>query len=323
MHRVLVLSICKVVLIAINAGPVLTAADPAQSSTVVGNPGVTLGPEDQIAIRALGIEEIDGKLARVDLQGNVDVPLVGRIKAAGLTVDQLEAEISQQLRKYVREPQVTVTIAEYRSETASVLGAVNTPGVYSLTGATTLLQVLSKAGGLRNDAGNRVEITRRREAGTIPLETSKADPSGDFSTAEVNLRSLLEARQPRQNIVVKPADVISVPRADLVYIVGAVHRPGGFVLNERENMTALEAVSMAEGMEKTSAPQRAMIIRSGTSTERKEIPVDLGKIISGRSSDVPLLANDILVVPTSGAKAAFYRSMEALVQAGVGVAIYH
>jgi polysaccharide biosynthesis/export protein len=235
----------------------------------------------------------------------------------------LDAAISEQLRKYVREPRVTVTITEYRSETASVLGAVNTPGVYPLTGATTLLQVLSKAGGLRNDAGNQVEITRRRAAGGIPLESAKADASGAFTTAEVNLRSLLEAKSPEQNIAVKSGDVVSVPRAELVYIVGAVRKPGGFVLNERESMTALQAVSMAEGVEKTSAPQRAKILRSGATSQRAEIPVDLSKIIAGQNEDVPLLANDILVVPTSGAKAAFYRSMEALVQAGVGVAIYH
>jgi polysaccharide biosynthesis/export protein len=284
---------------------------------------VILGADDQIAVRALGIEEIDGKTARIDPQGNIDVPLIGRIKAAGLTVEQLEAAISQQLRKYVREPHVTVTIAEYKSETASVLGAVNTPGVYSLTETTTLLQVLSKAGGLRNDAGNKVELARRREAGAIPLDSAKVDASGNFSTAEVKLRPLLEAKAPEQNIAVKNGDVISVPRGELVYIVGAVHRPGGFVLNERESLTALQAVSMAEGLEKTSAPQRAKILRAGATAEREEIPVDLGRIISGQSEDVPLLANDILVVPNSGAKAAFYRSMEALVQAGVGVAIFH
>jgi polysaccharide export outer membrane protein len=315
--------ILKIVLLAAAAGCLARAAAAGQDTASAEHASVTLGPDDQIAVRALGIEEIDGKPARIDPQGNIDVPLVGRIKAAGLTIEQLEAAIAEQLHKYVRDPRVTVTITEYKSETASVLGEVNTPGVYSLTDATTLLQVLSKAGGLRSDAGNRVEITRRREAGAIPLETARADASGSFSTAEVNLRSLLEAKSPEHNITIKSGDVISVPRADLVYIVGAVRKPGGFVLNERESMTALQAVSMAEGVEKTSAPQRAKIIRSGSTTERQEIPVDLSKILSGQSEDVPLIANDILVVPTSGAKAAFYRSMEALVQAGVGVAIYH
>lgn len=314
-------NLCCVVLLAA-LGQFATPMRAGQDAPVDARHNVTLGPDDQIAVRALGIEEIDGKPVRIDAQGNVDVPLVGRIKAAGLTVEQLEAAISDQLRKYVREPRVTVTITEYKSETASVLGAVNTPGVYSLTGSTTLLQVLSKAGGLRNEAGNTIEITRRREAGPIPLDSSKEDANGSFSTAEVKLRPLLEAKSPEQNILVKNGDVLSVPRGELVYIVGAVHRPGGFVLNERESMTALQAVSMAEGMERTSAPQRAKIIRSGDTAERQEIPVDLSKILSGQAEDVPLVANDILVVPTSNAKAAFYRAMEAMVQAGVGVAIY-
>jgi polysaccharide biosynthesis/export protein len=323
MPRDLLPNILKIVLFTAAAGQFLLALPAVGQDATAEHPSVTLGPDDQIAVRALGIEEIDGKPARIDPQGNIDVPLVGRIKAAGLTIEQLEAAIAEQLHKYVRDPRVTVTITEYKSETASVLGEVNTPGVYSLTDATTLLQVLSKAGGLRNEAGNRVEITRRGDAGPIPLESAKADGSGTFSTAEVNVRSLLEAKTPQQNILVKAGDVITVPRAELVYIVGAVHRPGGFVLNERESMTALQAVSMAEGIEKTSAPQRAKIIRSGSTSERQEIPVDLSKILAGQSDDVPLIANDILVVPTSGAKAAFYRTMEALVQAGVGVAIYH
>jgi polysaccharide biosynthesis/export protein len=137
------------------------------------------------------------------------------------------------------------------------------------------------------------------------------------------VNSLLEAKDPQQNILIMPNDVISVPRAALVYVAGAVRRPGGFVLNERDNMTVLQAVSMAEGMEKTAAPSRAKIIRNGTTETRAEIPVDVSKIVSGKSPDVALLANDILIVPTSTAKAAFYRTVEAAVQAGQGFAIYH
>jgi polysaccharide biosynthesis/export protein len=281
-----------------------------------------LGPDDQIVVRALDVEEIDGRVARVDLHGYIDVPLLGKVKAGGLSVEQLEAELARQLRKYVQEPQVTVTVSEYRSQPVSVLGAVNSPGVYNLTGRNTLVEVLSKAGGLRNDAGNTIEITRGRAWGAIPLSSAKSDPSGEFSTAQVSVKSLLEARDPQENIMIEPTDVISVPRADLVYIVGAVHRPGGFVLNERENMTVLQAVSMAEGLEKTSAPRRAKIIRKGMTTDRAEIPVNLVKILSGKSPDVPLLANDILFVPISGAKTAAYRSIEAAIQVGTGIAIF-
>lgn len=322
--RTIVLAACSILLLAHAS----YAQTPARSAGE-GTPGhgldahsTALGPDDQVTLRALGIEEIDGKLARVDLNGYIDVPLVGKIKAAGLTVNELEAEIASELKRYVREPKVSVTVTEYRSEPVSVLGAVNTPGVYSLGGSTTLTQVLSRAGGLRTDAGNTIEITRRSAAGMIPLPNSKNDTSGQFSTAQVRVNSLMEAKDPQQNIAIKPNDVISVPRAPLVYVGGAVRRPGGFVLNERDSMSVLQAVSMAEGMDKIAAPSRAKIIRNGTTPERVEIPVDLSKIVAGQCPDMPLEANDILIVPVSGAKAAFYRSVEAAIQAGVGFAIY-
>jgi polysaccharide export outer membrane protein len=317
--------ICSMLLVEPDFAQMLTAgtAPSAASTPNSESRAVALGPDDEVTLRVLGVEDIDGKLTRIDVGGYIDVPLVGKIKAAGLTVDQLETELTRELKKYVREPHVSVTVSQYRSQSVSVLGAVNTPGAYNLAGDTTLTQILARAGGLRNDAGNSIEISRRRELGPIPLASSQDDPSGEFRTARVKVRSLLEASDPRQNIPVKPMDVISVPKAELVYVAGAVRKPGGFVLNEREHITVLQAVSMAEGMDRTSAPSRAKIIRAGTTEAREEIPVDLFKIVSGKSPDVPLLANDILVVPTSGAKAAFYRSVEAAIQTGVGVAVYH
>jgi polysaccharide export outer membrane protein len=285
-------------------------------------PGYVLGPDDQFVIRAMDVDELDGKAGRVDLRGYIDVPLLGNVKAAGLTVDQLEAEVTRRLRTYVREPRVTVTVSEYRSQPVSVLGAVNTSGVYNLTGRNTLEQVLSKAGGLRSDAGNTIKITRARERGPIPLPTAKSDPTGGFSTADVSVKSLLEAEDPRENIVIEPTDVISVPKAELVYVVGAVRRPGGFVLGERENMTVLEAVSMAEGLDRTSAAKRAKIIRRGTTNARAEISVNLEKILSGQSRDIPLLANDILFIPNSAAKSATLRGIEVAIQLGTGIAIF-
>ena len=275
-----------------------------------------LGPDDQITVRALEVEEIDGKTARVDLQGYIDLPLIGKVKAAGLSVGDVETTLSNRLRKYVREPQVSVTVSEYRSQPVSVLGAVNIPGVYILTGPSTLEQVLSRAGGLRSDAGNTISITRRQALGPIPLPSAKSDTTGEFSTAHVDVKSLLEARNPHDNITVKPTDIISVPRAELIYVVGEVHKPGGFVLNERESMTVLQALSMSEGLERTAAAKSAKIIRSSTSSQRTQIPVNLSSILSGKSPDVPLLANDILFVPNSSGKSAALRALEAALQAG-------
>lgn len=304
------------------------AAKPAAPAVATPPPLVTssayvLGPDDEITVRALDVDEIDGKTARVDRSGSADLPLVGKLKASGLTIAEFEAELTKRLGRYVRDPRVSVTVSDYKSQPVSVLGAVNTPGVYNLTGPSTLAQVLSKAGGLRNDAGNTVNITRAKAWGPIPLPNAKSDPSGQFTTADVNVKDLMDAKNPLDNVMLKPTDVISVPRADLVYVVGAVNKPGGFVLNERENMSVLQAVSMSEGLTKTSAPKNAKIIRGGMTPERKEIPVNLSKVLSGSSPDMPLLANDILFVPNSGTKTATYRVLEAAIQTGTGIAIFH
>jgi polysaccharide export outer membrane protein len=282
-----------------------------------------LGPDDEITVRALDVDEIDGKNARIDRSGSVDLPLVGKLKAAGLSVSQFETELTKRLGKYVREPQVSVTVSEYKSQPVSVLGAVNTPGIYNITGPTTLEQVLSRAGGLRNDAGNTINITRSQAWGPIPLSSMKVDATGGFGTANVSAKSLMDASDPRDNIIVEPTDVISVPRADLVYVVGAVNKSGGFVLNERASMSVLQAVSLAEGLEKTAAPKNAKIVRNGLTDKKQEIPVNLSKILSGNSPDMPLLANDILFVPNSNAKSATYRVLEAAIQTGTGIAIFH
>jgi polysaccharide biosynthesis/export protein len=298
------------------------AAPPAVGSIEPSSPYV-LGPDDEITVRAIDVDEIDGKTARVDRSGSVDLPLVGKLKASGLSVGQFEEELTKRLAKYVKEPRVSVTVSDYKSQPVSVLGAVNTPGVYNVTGPTTLAQVLSRAGGIRNDGGSTVNITRSSAWGPIPLASAKEDPSGNFSTADVSLKTLMDASNPRDNILVKPTDTITVPRADLVYVVGAVNKAGGFALTDRGNITVLQAVSLAEGLQKTSAPKNAKIVRGGTAGSKQEIKVNLAKILSGSSPDMPLLANDILFVPTSGAKAVSYRVLEAAVQTGTGIAIFH
>jgi polysaccharide biosynthesis/export protein len=116
--------------------------------------------------------------------------------------------------------------------------------------------------------------------------------------------------------------VVSVPKAEMIYVVGAVNKAGAFVLSQRTSVSVLQALSMAEGLEKTAAGGRARIIHQGPNNEKKEIPTDLNKILSGNSSDVQLVANDILFVPNSGAKTVGYRAMEAAVQAATGVLIY-
>ncbi|MGA3023411.1 MAG: polysaccharide biosynthesis/export family protein [Bryobacteraceae bacterium] len=283
-----------------------------------------LGPEDKLTVKVLDLEEISDKdVYRVDMRGNLNLPVAGRVHVSGLTVEQAETEIESRLMAILQNPRVTLSLSEFRPEPVSVLGAVRNPGVVQITGAKTLYEVLSLAGGLNPDAGNTIKVTRAKKSGPLPLPNAADDPTGQYRVAELNVRAVMEAQNPEENIPVLPHDVISVPKADLVYVVGCVKKSGGFVLSEREKISVLQALSMAEGLDHGASPAGAKILRAvGASDNRVEIPVDLRKLLEGKGDDVPLLANDILFVPTSMAKNAALRTIEAAIQIGTGVAIY-
>jgi polysaccharide export outer membrane protein len=286
-------------------------------------PSYVLGPDDQVAIHVLDLDEIGDSPFRIDMRGYINVPLAGRLHAAGLTVEQLETALASRLKEFLQTPVVTISVSEFRLQPVSVLGAVNTPGIHQVRGRKTLFEVIAEAGGLKNDAGNSIKITRHKEFGAIPLPAATADSSGEFSVAEVSLKSIMEARNPQENIQIQPNDVISVPRAELVYVIGAVKRAGGFVLSEREHISVLQALAMAEGLDRTAAPANAKILHSTGSANRTETTVDLKRVLGGKTNDLSLVANDILFVPTSAAKNIAVRTLEAAISVGTGLAIYH
>jgi len=319
--------------------PPTPAAPPTAPQTVTGRISYTpptrqdaptnyvLGADDQITIQVPDMDEISNKPVRIDMRGNINLPMVGRLQASGLTADELEEQIKKRLKKYLQEPDVTVAITEFRSQPISIIGAVQTPGVHQLQGRKNLFEVLSMAGGLRQDAGYSVRITRRLEWGRIPLPGATDDPTGLYSVASVNVKSIMDATNPSENIAVKPEDVISVPKADIVYVIGAVHKSGGFVLGESERLSALQILSLAEGLDRFADSEHAKIMRPvpGNAT-RTEIPVDLKHLIAGKSPDVFLKADDILFIPSSGKKAATVRGLEAALgmgsSIGTGLAVY-
>jgi polysaccharide export outer membrane protein len=133
--------------------------------------------------------------------------------------------------------------------------------VHQLRGLKSLVEVLAMAEGLRIEAGNMIKITRLKAAGPLPLPGAHLDSTGEFTTGDVGVKALLEARVPELNVRIRPRDVISVPRADLIYVLGNVRKPGGFPLTERESLTVLQALSMAEGVDPLGAPQKTRIIR--------------------------------------------------------------
>ncbi|MGD0362358.1 MAG: polysaccharide biosynthesis/export family protein [Bryobacteraceae bacterium] len=294
------------------------AAEPPQTRVTY-----LLGPDDTVTIHAQNAPDLSEKPFRVDANGEIKLPMIGHIHAGGLTLEQLEGEIATGLKVYLVEPEVTVSITEFRSQPVSIVGAVATPGVHQLEGQKTLVEILAIAGGLRPDAGPTVKITRRLEFGRIPLPGAVDDPTHQFSIAEVNLKSVMEAKNPEFNIPIRPHDVISVPHAEVVYVIGEVTRAGALPLNEGDSLSVLEAVSSSGGMLHTAAVSHSRILRPVPGQQKRtEIVVDFKKIMAGQSEDIPLLAGDVLVVPGSAGKHAVYRALEAAVTAGTFIASY-
>ena len=205
-----------------------------------------------------------------------------------------------------------------------MVGAVAKPGVYQLTGPTKLLDSLALAGGLgnknSNPAGSTVTVTR---VGGFPdLQPSEGV---EFITSEkvsINLRDVLYARHDVPNLSLQPRDVISVSEADIVYVVGEVKRPGGFVLKNQEKMSVLQAVALANGLSRRAAKGSARIIRRFEDGSKQEIPVNLARILKGKEPDMILAANDILFVPDSGGKNAVLKGADAAVRIATGILIY-
>src|ERR1700733_5569767 len=206
----------------------LPPAGPATSDYV-------LGPGDHISIIVLELEDdFSEKTFRIDMSGDVSLPYVGRLHAAGLTTQAPEKEIATTLSKIIKEPDVTIGIAEFASQPVSVLGEVNQAGQYQVQGAKKLLEALSMAQGFTEFGGNTITITRDLKWGPIPLPNAHDDASGQFSIASLNVKGLLKPSDPSQNIPLMPDDIVAVSRSEVVYAVGSVNLPGGFELGQNE-----------------------------------------------------------------------------------------
>jgi polysaccharide export outer membrane protein len=245
------------------------------------------------------------------------------VRAGGLSVDQFKANLITQLKKEVRDPQVSVSVIESHSQPISVIGAVNNAGVHQLNGKKSLVEVISIAGGLRPDAGHSIKITRQLQWGSIPLLNAVDDRKAGVSVAEVKVKSVLQATDLSENITMMPNDVISVSRAEMVYVIGEIAKPGGFVLNEREDVSVLQALSLAGGLKATAAGGNARILRAGDGRlHRTEVPIDVKRILGGKAKDVPMRPDDILFVPNSASKTVSIRAVETAISIGSGILVW-
>jgi polysaccharide biosynthesis/export protein len=306
-----------------------------------------IGANDLLEINIFEAPELNRSL-RVSAGGEITMPLLGTVQSAGLTARELEKVLEDRLRKYMKDPHAGVFVSSIQSHPVSVAGAVKKPGVFQIQGAKSLLEMLSMAEGLADDAGDEVLVMRgaglrvgvsrlsdtpdpnadqrlmRGETAAAPNAPVREIASSENETVRINLKNLLESGDEQFNIPVYPGDIVKVTRAGIVYVVGEVKKPGGFVLKTHEQMSVLKAIALAEGLTSTSAKGRTRIIRTNENTgEKTEVPVDLDKILAGKTPDPPLNSADIVFVPNSAGKAALYKGSEAALATVSGLVIFH
>jgi polysaccharide export outer membrane protein len=283
-----------------------------------------IGPGDLLEISVFEAPEMNRTL-RVSTNGEVSLELLGSVKASGLTPRELESFLREQLRRtYMKDPHVGVFVRELESHPVSVVGAVKKPGVFQIRGTKSVIELLSMAEGLADDAGDTVWIMRGAAFSGADGLGVQAPPQGIMGEIEqVNLWDLMESRNAALNLPVYPGDIVKVTSAGLVYVVGEVRKPGGFVLKNNQNISLLQALALAEGLTRTSATSHARIIRTDLKTgKRVEIPIDLAKVLANKAPDPGLQPKDIFFIPNSSAKSAIYRAAGSAVSMATGVAIY-
>jgi polysaccharide biosynthesis/export protein len=288
-----------------------------------------IGPGDLVHIEVFDSPELSRDV-RVGDAGDISYPLIpGKITANGLTPYQLESKIAQLLidNGLISHPQVSVFVKEQKSEPVTVVGAVRNTIVYQVEQPTTVLEVLSAAGGISDDAGSVVIVTRPVTPGVARTEpaSTKSVTEEDDQKITIRLQDLLESGDSKYNIQVHGGDVVTVPRAGIVYILGfGVAQPGGYVLQSHgAQVTVLKALALAHGLTGFAKADAAVIMRDNPASGQKDsIPVHIKQIENRKEDDVPMKSNDILYVPDSRGKKILARGGEAALGVGTGVAIY-
>ncbi|HTD43264.1 MAG TPA: polysaccharide biosynthesis/export family protein [Bryobacteraceae bacterium] len=262
----------------------------AQAEMGANLPAQPIGPNDLLAISVYAAPELT-RTVRVSAEGLIRLPMLHeKIEAQGLMPAELETRIAAVLseEEILVEPVVTVAIAEYQSRPISVAGAVKTPLTFQAAGRTTLLEALTRAQGLTEEAGSEILVTRASKSGEPGL------------LSRIPVKGLIDAADPQWNITLEGGEEVRVPQAGRVFVVGNVKRPGAFRVDEAAGMTVLKAMAMAEGLT-PYATKEAYIYRRGQGVGAEgpatELTVDLRKIMDRKAPDVAVGPNDILYIP--------------------------
>jgi polysaccharide export outer membrane protein len=256
-------------------------------------------------VKVFDVPELS-QTVRVSDRGDAVLTFLGSIPIAGLTTAEAQTLVENRLRdgNFVRQPQVSIVIDEYGTQGVSVLGQVSKPGVYPVLGSRTLLDVISAAGGITPLAAHEATIKRRK--GEEVFTSSLSDNPGELLASNVELW---------------PGDTVIVPKAGIVYVIGDVGRPGGFVMENNGRVTLVQAVALAAGVNRTAAQTKARVIRK-TASGYNDMPVDLKRILQGKAPDMPLEREDIVYVPPSTARSIAFHAPQVLESAASSAMIY-
>ncbi len=279
---------------------------PVATRSTGSPPDLLIGAGDLLEVSLYGMPDFKTDV-RVNSGGEISLPMLGTVAVSGLSVEQAEMQIERNLSQkgLFNDPHVTVFQKEYATQGISVLGEVQKPGIYPLLGSRKLYDAISVAGGTTPKAGRYVLITRRNNPQhpvQVPLLTGAPESM-------------------ENNVTVEPGDTIVVSKAGVVYVVGDVRQPGGFVMENGNEITVLKAIALAQGTNPNAALNAARLIRK-TPEGSKDVPLSLKQILAAKAPDPQLQPDDVVFVPGSAGKSAAKRGAEAILQMATGVAIW-
>lgn len=285
----------------------------AASSTIVVSPDedYRIEPGDVVQVYVLQAPELSRDF-RVNAAGAIELPFLGKVQAKKKTAGELSKDIADGLRgDYLVDPQVSAIVTQINRR-FFIQGAVRSPGVYHVEGRPSLLELITIAGGLDAKYGSTAFIIRPRRTAAASGEEEVA-PAVEYELQKANINAILRGEF-SANAMIEPGDLVNIPPADMFFVAGEVKAPGSFQLGE--GTTLRQAISLAQGTNPTAAPARAVIFREENG-QKREVPVDVSAVMRGRDADVPIIANDIIVIPNSKAKSIFVPVINAF---GVGTA---
>jgi polysaccharide biosynthesis/export protein len=296
--------------------PATLSEDARRPSTIVvsSDPDYRISPRDVLEIRIEDAPELSLTYP-VGADGTIMVGYLGRIKAQDKTPEELSRLVADGLRgRYLKNPQVLVTVKQFYSQSYFIQGAERSPGVYQVQGRLSLLRLITIAGGPADNHGSMAFIIREAKPTkadpatdnptavkpvSVPDQKDTNGAETDYSVMTVNINGLFKGRLDN-NIFVEPGDIINIPPADVFFVAGEVNAPGSFPL--KEGTTLRQAIALAQGTTLNAATGRGVIFREDTAGKRQELKVDIGDVMKGRSEDLAIQANDIVMVPNSRGK---------------------